>query len=195
MVVRNILGLAVAVSFCSAAALAAPPPAPQYDTVLRGSNETTPNASTAVGYATVLLSGNTIDFVIKFNGLTTNLAAGHVHCCALQGANAGVAIDFAPVGFGKSGTLTRSFDLTNAATYTNGFRNGAGGGSAAGAQAAFLAGLNSGKAYINLHNSAFPGGEIRGNLGAVPEPASWAMMIAGFGLVGTSLRRRRAAMA
>ena len=28
--------------------------------------------------------------------------------------------------------------------------------------------------------------------GAVPEPATWAMMIAGFGLVGSTLRRRRA---
>lgn len=28
--------------------------------------------------------------------------------------------------------------------------------------------------------------------GAVPEPATWALMIAGFGAVGTSLRRRRA---
>jgi choice-of-anchor A domain-containing protein len=28
------------------------------------------------------------------------------------------------------------------------------------------------------------------NSGAVPEPASWAMMIAGFGLVGTAMRRR-----
>jgi PEP-CTERM motif len=28
-------------------------------------------------------------------------------------------------------------------------------------------------------------------LGAVPEPASWAMMIAGFGLVGGAMRRRR----
>ena len=28
--------------------------------------------------------------------------------------------------------------------------------------------------------------------GAVPEPASWAMLIAGFGLVGASMRRRRA---
>jgi len=27
--------------------------------------------------------------------------------------------------------------------------------------------------------------------GAVPEPAAWAMMIAGFGLVGASLRRRK----
>lgn len=31
------------------------------------------------------------------------------------------------------------------------------------------------------------------NTGAVPEPESWAMLIAGFGLVGTALRRRRSA--
>lgn len=36
---------------------------------------------------------------------------------------------------------------------------------------------------------AAPGGGV----GGVPEPASWAMMIAGFGGVGASLRRRRAA--
>lgn len=30
--------------------------------------------------------------------------------------------------------------------------------------------------------------------GAVPEPATWAMMIAGFGLAGTALRRRRTAV-
>ncbi len=31
--------------------------------------------------------------------------------------------------------------------------------------------------------------------GVVPEPATWGMMIAGFGLVGSALRRRRAAIA
>ncbi len=30
--------------------------------------------------------------------------------------------------------------------------------------------------------------------GVVPEPATWALLIAGFGLVGWSLRRRRAAL-
>ncbi|HEX4712353.1 PEPxxWA-CTERM sorting domain-containing protein [Phenylobacterium sp.] len=37
----------------------------------------------------------------------------------------------------------------------------------------------------------------RGGLpaGAVPEPASWALMIGGFGLAGASLRRRRSAVA
>ena len=37
----------------------------------------------------------------------------------------------------------------------------------------------------------------RGSLtiGAIPEPSSWAMLIAGFGLVGATLRRRRAVAA
>lgn len=36
---------------------------------------------------------------------------------------------------------------------------------------------------------------LAGPGGAVPEPASWAMLIAGFGLVGAAARRRRAAVA
>lgn len=31
---------------------------------------------------------------------------------------------------------------------------------------------------------------VLGNAGGVPEPAAWAMMLAGFGLVGSALRRR-----
>lgn len=34
-----------------------------------------------------------------------------------------------------------------------------------------------------------------GSAGAVPEPESWAMLIAGFGLAGAAMRRRRAAVA
>ena len=36
---------------------------------------------------------------------------------------------------------------------------------------------------------------LPGSIGGVPEPASWAMLIAGFGLVGASARRRRAVTA
>ena len=38
-------------------------------------------------------------------------------------------------------------------------------------------------------------GTIRPGINAVPEPASWALLIAGFGLVGAASRRRRGAVA
>jgi PEP-CTERM motif len=58
-------------------------------------------------------------------------------------------------------------------------------------------GLNTANSYISLssedvsyvaasgHNYAAPA------VSAVPEPSTWAMIIAGFGIMGTSLRRRR----
>ena len=38
-------------------------------------------------------------------------------------------------------------------------------------------------------------GNFSASLFAVPEPASWAMLIAGFGLTGAAMRRRRVAAA
>lgn len=38
-------------------------------------------------------------------------------------------------------------------------------------------------------------GEVAFRTAAVPEPQSWALLIAGFGLVGATLRRRRSALA
>lgn len=42
-----------------------------------------------------------------------------------------------------------------------------------------------------LHNTGYTGGLLHTSMGPVPEPATWAMMIAGFGLVGASMRRAR----
>lgn len=44
------------------------------------------------------------------------------------------------------------------------------------------------------HNEG-DGGGVGGDVGAVPEPASWAMLITGFGLTGATMRRRRVALA
>lgn len=48
-----------------------------------------------------------------------------------------------------------------------------------------------GHSYINFHTTQFGGGEIRGNISAVHEPSTWAMMILGFASVGFMAYRRR----
>lgn len=48
--------------------------------------------------------------------------------------------------------------------------------------------------YADRHKSA-ASLQLSGLVSAVPEPQSWAMLIAGFGLVGATLRRRRTALA
>ncbi|WP_439544800.1 PEPxxWA-CTERM sorting domain-containing protein [Sandarakinorhabdus sp.] len=45
--------------------------------------------------------------------------------------------------------------------------------------------------FYMFSNDSFGGRAIL-TIGAIPEPSSWAMLIAGFGLVGASLRRHRA---
>ena len=156
-----------------------------------GTNEAPANVSTATGVGDFRVSDDNrfATVQINFTGLSAPLTAAHIHCCAVPGTNGGVAINFAPPSI-SSGSITRMFDLTLSSTYFAGFLNGSG-GTAAGAQARLLAGLNSGQGYFNLHTSNFQGGEIRANLSAIPEPSSWAMLIAGFGLVGGTLRRRR----
>ncbi len=161
-----------------------------YKGTLSGDQETIPNASTATGFGTATLSDdmNMLSVELSWEGLSAPAAAGHIHCCALLGANGPVAIDLAPVA-GVSGSTSGMFDLMDIASYSGGFL-AANGGTAISARAALLSGLNSGQAYFNLHNANFPAGEIRGQIAAVPEPASWALMIAGFGLVGSAMRRR-----
>lgn len=87
----------------------------------------------------------------------------------------------------SAGSYSTVLDLTQAASYTAGFRNNFGGGTVAGSEAALLAGLFAGQAYFNVHSTIFPGGEIRAFPAAVPEPAAWALLIAGFGLIGGAI--------
>jgi hypothetical protein len=163
-----------------------------FTTTLSGAKETVPNASTATGFGNLTLSddNNSISLLLSWTGLNGGPATGaHIHCCALPGANGPVAIDFGPPAL-TTGSVTRTYDLTLLGTYSGGFLS-ANGGTAVSARAALLAGLTSGRTYFNVHNAQFPGGEIRGQLVAVPEAATWGMMIVGFGIVGGTMRTRR----
>jgi len=167
-----------------------------YSGTFSGANENTPNASTASGFGTLrVIDANTIFVNIDYAGLSSGVAAGHIHCCAAPTGNSGVAIGFNNLALGSTtGSYTNTFDLSLASTFTDSFLSSSG-GTAAMAAARLLTALDDGEVYFNLHTSVFPGGEIRANLGAVPEPASWAMMVVGFGLVGSAIRRRGLAIA
>jgi hypothetical protein len=85
-----------------------------------------------------------------------------------------------------------SFDMTQASTWNPAFVS-ANGGTAASAEAIFLAGVARGETYLNIHSQTFPGGEIRGFL--IPEPGTMALVIAalaGLFLV-SKLRRTKSA--
>ena len=51
--------------------------------------------------------------------------------------------------------------------------------------------LLAGRSYINLHTDLYPSGEIRGQINPIPEPSTYALMLAGLGLVGLATARRR----
>ena len=56
---------------------------------------------------------------------------------------------------------------------------------------AFIGGLRNGRTYFNIHTSTFGGGEIRGFLAPVPEPATYGLTALGLLGIAGGLRRRR----
>jgi hypothetical protein len=183
-----IIGAVLAVCLAQPAAAAAT----TYYASMSGLNEVPPNASTATGFTTLILNGDMLTVNVTFSGLTGGASsAAHIHCCTSPGSSVGVALPFTGFPSGTSGSYLQTFDLTLAATYTSSFITSFGGGTAAGAEIALINGLNSNLAYSNIHNSVYPGGEIRGFIRA-PEPLTLSLF--GSGLIGVvALSRRRKA--
>lgn len=136
---------------------------------LTGGAEIPPVASTGSGTVVVALNTTTNEMKIRssFTGLVSNTSVAHIHCCVAQPGNAGVATTTPSfVGFPagvRSGTFVATFNMLQAGTWNPAFIT-ANGGTPASAQAAFVAGVNAGRSYFNVHSVMFPAGEIRGNL-------------------------------
>jgi hypothetical protein len=69
------------------------------------------------------------------------------------------------------------FDMTQASTWNPSFITSSG-GTAALAESTLAAGAAAGEAYLNIHSTVDPGGEIRGFLVPTPEPGTMALAIA-----------------
>jgi CHRD domain len=140
------LALAAAMTACTS------PMTNTYKTTLNGANEK-PNAvtTTGTGAATATLDINTK--VLTVTGTYEKLSGpvvapgAHIHGPASETETAGVLFtltytDSATPATGAAGTLAGTFTLTDAQ----------------------IADLNAGKYYVNVHTTANPGGEIRGQL-------------------------------
>lgn len=168
-----------------------------YTARLDGSSEASPNDSPGTGFATVTIDTElgTMRLQENFSGLLDNVTVSHIHCCTVEPntGTAGVAtmlptfVNF-PSGV-TTGDYDRTFDMLDASSYNPAFIT-ANGGTANGAFDALVAGIAGGNAYSNIHTGMFPAGEIRGFLAPIPEPETYAMLLAGLAIISMVARRR-----
>lgn len=168
-----------------------------YTATLDGLSEDMPNNSPGMGTAIITIDSDQMTMRVQesFSNLMAGVTASHIHCCTgtPDTGTAGVATttptftDFPSAVM--SGSYDHTFDMTLASSYNSAFVTANGGINEA--FQALVTGLNSGTAYANIHSDDFPMGEIRGFLAPIPEPETYAMLLAGLGLIGAVARRRR----
>jgi len=167
-----------------------------FQTSLNGPAENPPNSSLGTGFATLLYDNVThlLSINVSFQGLSGTTTASHIHCCVASPGTAGVATTTPtftgfPLGV-TAGTYSAVLDLTLASSYNPAFITSSGG--IAQAEQLLMSQMVAGNTYLNIHTTVVPGGEIRGFLATVPEPATLTLF--GVGLAGLAIthRRRRA---
>lgn len=175
-----------------------------YTVSLNGPNEPTPSAGVGSGFVQYDDVLHTLSLGVSFSGLTnltsggaaSSTTASHIHAATNNvppfTGTAGVATTTPsftgfPLGV-TSGTFTNTLDLTLASSWNPSFVTA--NGNIATAEVNLFSAMQSGHAYWNIHSTAFPSGEIRGFLIAVPEPST-AALLGGAGAAFLAWRRTR----
>jgi hypothetical protein len=132
-----------------------------FKATLSGASEVPANASTATGNFTATLDTVTNAFVydVTFTGLSGNVNNGHIHGPSAAGLNSGTTINFntlpgATFSFGLPAGTAHGATVLNAATQITATMSGDS------LKKLLFAGLT----YANIHTTALPGGEIRGQI-------------------------------
>src|SRR5713226_2095874 len=109
--------------------------------------------SSATGTATFTLSGTTVNYTVTYSGLSGPPTASHMHVGAATAAG-GVVVPFTlPTSPPASGTFSGSFTQTDIKPQTSPVIN---------TLDDLLVQIRAGNTYTNVHTTANPGGEIRG---------------------------------
>lgn len=126
---------------------------------LAGANEVPPRPTGATGTAGFLVEGTTVSYSIEVGGIT-NITGAHIHRGG-AGVNGPIVVSLFPGG---------RTNFTTATAAVSGIL-GQGSFTAAEVQVGtfdqLLSDMRSGNAYANVHTTAFPGGEIRGQVRVV----------------------------
>jgi len=144
-----------------------------FQATLTGLGENPANASTATGFGTVILNASQTQITVNesWTGLIGGPAtASHIHGPGGVGTNAPVLFPFTGVTAATSGSIP---EQTFAISATQ------------------VGYLFSGFLYMNVHDSQFGGGEIRGQLVLVPEPSTINLLRLGIGGIVLQAMRKR----